>query len=80
MKQRLTILTTILISTLSTFAQDSDNYDTLKVLCEGPIFTLCEKMPHLKNGNSAFEDSLKTYLKNINELPKSGKVSLSLSI
>ncbi len=80
MMQKVIVLIIFTFSALLSSAQKSDSYDTLKILCEGPIFTLSEKMPRLKNGNTAFEDSLKQYLKNINEFPRPCKVSLTLAI
>jgi len=80
MNLRLKLTSLAVIITLSSHGQDIENNDTLRVLCEGPIFTLCEKMPNLKNGTSAFADTLKQYLQSRNEFPIHGEISLILAI
>ena len=80
MKRKISIAIALIISTLPPLGQDIVNYDTLKSLCEGPIFIQCEKMPFLKIGIPAFEDTLKQYLKKEDALPKRGSITLSLAI
>ena len=74
------ILTTALIIGLTVNAQDKANYDSLKKICGGPVFTLCEVMPYLTNGSDAYSDTLMKYLSTRNKTIASGEMTLLLSI
>ncbi len=74
------LLSIILLLTLSGKAQYKANYDTLRKICDGPVFTLCEVMPYLTNGSDAYADTLKKYLSAGNKMITPGKVTLRLTI
>ena len=74
------ILNVVLLFSLTCKGQDKANYDTLRKLCDGPIFTTCEVMPYLTNGSDAYADTLKKYLSTKNKVISPGKVTLVLSI
>lgn len=69
-----------LLTKLTINAQDKANYDSLRKICDGPVFTLCEVMPYLTNGSDAYADTLKKYLSTRNKIIAPGKVTLLLSI
>ena len=74
------ILNVVLLFSLTSKGQDKANYDTLRKLCDGPIFTTCEVMPYLTNGSDAYADTLTKYLSTRNKVVASGKATLLLSI
>jgi hypothetical protein len=69
-----------LVASLVGLSQSESNIDSVRVLCNGPIFTLCEKMPFLIAGSKALEDSLYIDLKSRDQFPESGSLSLTLTI
>jgi hypothetical protein len=74
------LLSIFLLPVLTGKAQEKANYDTLRRICQGPVFTLCEVMPYLTNGSDAYADTLMKYLKDRGKMPAPGKVTLRLSI
>jgi hypothetical protein len=74
------LLNLVLLISLSSKAQDKANYDTLRKLCNGPIFTLCEEMPYLTKGSDAYADTIKHYLATKNQILNPGKFWLNLSV
>lgn len=70
----------LLFATLSCSAQKKQTYDTLRAICEGPVFTTCEEMPYLKNGAKVYADSIKKYLAGKTQILNPGKISLQLAI
>lgn len=74
------VLILVLLATLSSKAQDKQKNDSLRTICDFPIFTTCEQMPYLKNGAEAYSDTLKQYLANRNITIAPGKISFLLSI
>ena len=80
MKRVKLILNIILLLSLTGKAQLKANYDTLRKICEGPVFTLCEVMPYLTNGSEAYADTLMKYLSGRDIKIAPGKVTLQLVI
>ena len=70
----------ILLLALNGKAQYKDQYDTLRRLCNGPVFSLCEVMPYLTNGSDAYADTLKKYLSGRDIKIAPCKVTLQLVI
>jgi hypothetical protein len=70
----------IIVATLNGNAQDKAKYDSLRKICDGPVFTTCEVMPYLTKGSDAYADTLKKYLLIRNKVITPGKVTFRLSI
>ena len=70
----------VLLFSLTSIGQGNANYDTLRKLCSGPIFTTCEVMPYLTKGSDKYADTLKKYLAIKNKIITPGTVTLRLSI
>jgi hypothetical protein len=74
------LLIITIVATLNGNAQDKAKYDSLRKICDGPVFTTCEVMPYLTKGNDAYADTLKKYLLARNKVIPPGKVTFRLSI
>ncbi|HEV7423851.1 MAG TPA: hypothetical protein VGO21_01550 [Candidatus Paceibacterota bacterium] len=74
------LLNIILLLALTGNAQYKANYDTLRKICDGPVFTMCEVMPYLTNGSVAYADTLTKYLSTRDKMIAPGKVSIILTI
>jgi hypothetical protein len=73
-------LSVALLVAITSKAQNKANYDTLRKLCGGPIFTTCEVMPYLTNGRDSYADTLLKYLSTKKKVITPGKITLRLSI
>jgi len=80
MLRSLYFLSFLLIAGSRGYAQNTQNYDSLKAKCEGPVFSLSEVMPDFKYGVRKFADSLKLYLQNNNAPPITGSAKFELTI
>ena len=69
-----------LLLTLTGKAQFKANYDTLRKICNGPVFIRCEVMPYLTHGTDAYADTIKKFLSARGKIIAPGKVTLRLTI
>ncbi len=69
-----------MVATLYVNGQAKAINDSLRKICNGPVFTLLEVMPYPSHGSDAYADTLKKYLSAQKKVIVPGNVTLRLII